>query len=258
MQHFKQVAATAIFLVVAGSASAQNVLPVVGTEKIDSKERISGNAVVGFSYSAHCDVFDPRNLHVYVGPFAGAPGELNLTTQVTTVDGRYVFRASPENVAPSGWYRLVLEKTRDEKGSTDLDTDFLANYRNTARALVVSLDADNLDTVRLFPVHCGCYGDLKNIQLQVNAEGADAYYPDYDTEKQRRSMQPCDRVQGGSSFKFDHLCSLDSDDFAGVTEFPIIRKNGATIDDPIKFLPTLPPPPDATGQIYDRCEAERI
>jgi len=250
------VAAPPLFAVFLGVAcllgiedtSAQQVLTMTGIEKIDSKERISGNAVVGFSFSENCDEFDPRSIHVYTGI---GPETVKLTTMLTTVDGRYVFSATQSEVTIGGWYRLDLKNKMTESGGkvVPLNTAFLAQYRDEQIAFLVT-DSRG----RFYPVHCGCQGNLEEIRIQVNAEGADAYYPDLSGDKP--TLKSCNRVQESSNFKFDHFCDVSSADVKKVDDtFPIIRKRGATIAKPVTIKTEIPAL-NKNQEIYSPCAAE--
>jgi len=226
---------------------AQQVLKMQGIEQIDSKERISGNAVVGFSMN--CDDFDPSSVHVFTGTGSRT---VELTTRLTTVDGRYVFNATLPKREISGWYRLDLKKiVQPNDEVVPLDAEFLKNYsREQIALLVVDGDGDG----RVYPVHCGCEGNLNVIRIQVNAEGADAYYPDLSGDKP--TLKSCNRIQESSNFKFDHSCDVSSADVKKVDDtFPIIRKRGATVAKPVTIKTEIPPLNKNQG-IYSPCAAE--
>ena len=221
---------------------AQDPLVMHGIEQMDSKERISGNAVVGFSYKDGCgESFDPNGFRVRLSVMdAESPENLTLTVQVTTVDGRYVFGAEKHNVVPdNSWRDLELKKkienttdTKDEYVS--LDTEFLNNYDDEQRAIVVSDEHG-----RVYPVDCGCEKRSQKIRIKVNAEGADAYFPKI-VEDDKRKLVPCTRVEQGSTFKFDHYCDIGEHDMRNVENYPILRKRGATFDNPIDVRTVLP------------------
>jgi hypothetical protein len=221
---------------------AQEPLVMRGIEKIDSKERISGNAVVGFSYKGGCDKsFNPNGYRVYLSAMdAGPPKKLTLTVQVTTVDGRYVFGAKKPDVVMNGSWRTLalerkIEKTTDNKVEyVSLDTEFLNNYNDEQRAIVVSDDVG-----RVYPVVCGCQKKSQEIRIKVNAEGADAYFPKI-VDGKKRKLVPCTRVDQGSTFKFDHYCDIGEHDMKNVENYPILRKRGATFDNPIEVRTVLP------------------
>jgi len=226
----------AAIMLCAEQSLAQESLLMEGPEKIDAKERISGNAVVGLKFQEVCDPFDPEDIHVYLGrPATHSSTMVELTTQLTTVDGRYVFGAKKRDVTPdNGWHRLDLRKKpreQDEDGS--LDKKFLEKYKGEQWAILVSDE-----TGRVYPVRCGCPNELKKIRIQVNAEGADAYFPQLLDGK--RKLAPCTRVERGSNFKFDHYCDLELQDINGVEKFPIIRKRGATFDKRIDIQTLIP------------------
>jgi hypothetical protein len=234
------------FLLGINDALAQRVLDMRGIEKIDSKERISGNAVVGFS--KNCDDFDPSSVHVFTGTGSKT---VELTTRLTTVDGRYIFNATLPKTKISGWYRLDLKKEITESGDevARLNTTFLDDYRDEQIALLV-VDGDG----RVYPVHCSCQSNLEAIRIQVNAEGADAYYPQLVENK--RALKACTRVQKSSNFKFDHYCDLKFEDIDKVETFPIIRKRGATIANRITIKTEIPAQFENAQEIYERCTAE--
>ncbi len=247
------VAAAPLFAIILGVACllgsndtlAQQVLVMQGIEKIDSKERISGNAVVGFS--KNCDDFDPSNVHVFTGTGSQT---VKLTTRLTTVDGRYVFNATLPIREISGWYRLDLKKiTESGDEVARLNTAFLKSYPDEKTALLV-VDG----TGRVYPVHCGCQSNLEAIRIQVNAEGADAYYPQLVENK--RALKACTRVQESSNFKFDHYCDLEFKDINELENFPIIRKRGATIANRITIKTKIPAQFEKAQEIYDGCTAE--
>jgi hypothetical protein len=252
------VAAPPLFAVLFGAAVllgvndtlAQQVLVMQGIEKIDSKERISGNAVVGFSFiQKNCEKFDPKSVHVYTGT---GSTNVDLTTRLATVDGRYVFNATLQGIKTGGWYRLKLEKKINESGSevAALNTAFLNTYGEKQIA-VLATDSKG----RLYPVHCGCQGKLETIRIQVNAEGADAYYPDLGGDKP--VLKSCNRVQQRSNFKFDHFCDVGAESITKAKEtFPIIRKRGATIAKPIPIKAEIPAQNQNENQkIYASCTA---
>jgi hypothetical protein len=221
---------------------AQESLVMRGIEQIDSKERISGNAVVGFSYKGGCgESFDPNGFRVHLNAMDAESAEyLTLTVQVTTVDGRYVFGAEEQVVVMDDTLlHLALEKkienATDKKDEyVSLDTEFLNNYNNEQRAIVVSDEHG-----RVYPVDCGCQKGSEEIRIKVNAEGADAYFPKI-VEGDKRKLVACTRVERGSTFKFDHYCDLGVHDMRGVEKFPILRKRGATFDNPIEVRTVLP------------------
>ena len=223
-------------LILCADLSLAQTLSMEGTETIDAKERISGNAVVGLSFQDVCDPFDPEDIHVYLGrPAAQRSTTVALTTQLTTVDGRYVFGAKKSDVTTdNGWHRLDLTKKPREQGEDgSLDKKFLKKYKGEQWAILVSDE-----TGRVYPVRCGCPNEGKKIRIQVNAEGADAYFPQLLGGE--RKLAPCTRVERGSNFKFDHYCDLESQDINGVEKFPIIRKRGATFDKRIDIQTVIP------------------
>lgn len=217
-------------------ALAQQVLTMTGVEKIDSKERISGNAVVGFSFTENCNEFDPSSVYVYTGTGSET---VELTTRLATVDGRYVFNATKKGITPNGWYRLDLKKVVQPNDEVvPLDAEFLKNYPGKKTAILV-VDGGVDGVAQVYPVHCGCQGDLQKIRIQVNAEGADAYYPDLSGDKP--TLKSCSRVQDDSSFKFDYYCDVNAADVREVVDiYPIIRKRGATIAKPVTIKSEIP------------------
>ena len=178
---------------------AQVPIVMEGIEQIDSKERISGNAVVGFSYIEGCELFDPNRFSVHLSAQVTDPSEKPqknpiLTVQVTTVDGRYVFGAEKHGVKfDDGWRALSLikkkENPQDNQGENiSLDTEFLNSYDYKQIAIVVSDEAG-----RVYPVACGCPYQLGDIRIQVNAEGADAYFPKI-VQGDKRKLFPGNQV----------------------------------------------------------------
>ena len=67
------------------------MLPMEGSQAIDSKENVSGNAVVGVSFYKSGDGFNPDAIYVY---FEERISKI-LGTQLTTVDGRYIGSFKP-------------------------------------------------------------------------------------------------------------------------------------------------------------------
>ena len=127
---------------------AQVPIVMEGTDLIDSKERISGNAVVGFSYIEGCKKFDTDRFRVHLSAQVADPSEKqNFTVQVTTVDGRYVFGAEKHDVIlDDEWHTLsfinrIKNRQDNQVENISLDTAFLNSYDKKQLAIVVSDEA---------------------------------------------------------------------------------------------------------------------
>jgi hypothetical protein len=224
-------------------------LPMKGTEIIDPKERISGGALVGINFLDTKTKFDPNAVFV---SFDIEPCGV-IKTQLTTVDGRYIFTAQngPENrpnltIKP---VKVDLEHTdRDDKDGRPLNAKFLDDNYNKLREdrEIAVLVTDEKD--RAFPVRWGPGGSTSTLRIRVNAEGADAYFITYenknDGEDDKPHLEKCDEASENSQFKFDHICDMRWQDVEDIVkkggEVQIIRKRGATYESPIPIKVAIP------------------
>jgi hypothetical protein len=217
-------------------------LNMAGREAIDSKENVSGNAVVGVSFFNPDDSFNPDAIYVYFEK----PVDSSLRTQLTTVDGRYIGSFEPPNNSEpaEGWRILTLTVTegseprtmKEDSEAVPVNRRFLAAYDvSEALAMLVS-DTDN----RIYPLRWGSPCALNSIRIRVNAEGADAYYVKYDKDAKKQKLEPCKPVSSGSSFKFDHNCDVSLLDISKMDVFQVIRKRGATYEKPIPIKIEVP------------------
>ncbi len=231
-----------------GDAST-DPLPMVGTESIDPNERISGQATIGINFFKEGDQFDPDAVWVY---FEERPTGA-LKTQVTTVDGRYVFSASatpPSSPDLSGrWRRLQLSQ---EDGKKPLSTGFLRkNYDEDSEIAILVTDGAN----KAFPVRWGTGCATDYVRIRVNAEGANAYFVSFDNNEGKAEIRQCTKASSKTQFKFDHNCDMRLQDIEKLANLKIIRKRGATYEKPIPI--NISAPPDApTANASRDCDQE--
>lgn len=243
----------AVLVFAANSAYCEEVveLTMTGIEIIDPNEPISGGDVVGVSLIKNKAAYDKNDIEydleaVFVH-FTNIPsGPLQAT--LTTVDGRYNFTATPKcphaNMTESTkWVHLELEE--EKKGS--LNAGFLKRYfSNSDLGGIAILVTDDLGTI--YPVLWGNPDESEDLDLEVrvNAEGADAFYiryTDKDGKETARQIQ-CEEASKRSGFKFDQYCRMAWEDAKrlGRTNkdgVPIIRKRGATYE-PSIFVKIMP------------------
>ena len=205
-------------------------LDMTGTEAIDPKETISGNAVVGISFYREDDRFNPDNVYVY---FTAPVGE-TLGTQLTTVDGRYVASFEPTKTPGPVEHWRKLNLTVKDGGS--VNQRFLAGYDSSDEVAMLVSDEDG----HAYPVRWGSACPLDSIRIRINAEGADAYFVQYDVATKKQKLAKCTPASSGSSFKYDHNCDVRLVDISKMKEFQIIRKRGATYEKPIPVAINVP------------------
>ena len=235
------------------------VLIVTGIETIDPKERISGDATVGVNYlhKRKDDSEEEEDIFQNVWAYFEKKPTGNLKTQVTTVDGRYLFRGTtPTKALPNlkgKWGMLSLERTDNKP----LSVAFLkGKYDRRSDIAVLVTDHENY----AFPVSWG-KDKSDAIRIHVNAEGADAYFIRYGPCKNEAELRKCATASEDSQFKFDHNCDMRVEDIGKLmkvnSEVQIIRKRGATFDKSITVKISVPPPnPDATDSSKD-CDEKQ-
>ena len=237
----------AVLVFAANSAYCQEVaeLPMTGKESIDPNEPISGGDVVGVNLIKAADdknKYDLEEMYVHFNDTNIPYGSLEVT--LTTVDGRYNFiaeRCLPPNMPKSTeWARLALKNEKNES----LHAGFLKRYFSDEDLGGVAVLVTDKNGTK-FPVLWGKPPPGKpkdlDLEIRVNAEGADAFYIRYtneDGEETARQIQ-CEEASKRSGFKFDQYCRMawedakklgnqpDNKDNKGV---PIIRKRGATYE----------------------------
>jgi hypothetical protein len=208
---------------------------MAGSEAIDSKENVSGNAVVGVSFYNPKDSFNPDAIYVYFKE----PVDVSLGTQLTTVDGRYIgsFGPTDKSELVEKWRILNLTLKKDGR---PVNRGFLAPYGVSEEIAMLVTDGSG----QAYPLRWGSPCGLNSIRIQINAEGADAYYVKYYEEtqeqKQKQKLEACTPASSESSFKFDHNCDVSLLDLSKMDVFQIIRKRGATYEKPISIKIIVP------------------
>jgi len=231
-----------LLVLTAGQSPAQDEpvsLTMNGTEQIDPKERISGGALVGMNFLDTDKTFNPNDVFV---SFDVEPCG-HIKTQLTTVDGRYVFTAQigPDAERPPLTVEPVwLDLNHEDEVNNEvrplrakfLDDNYNQQKQDREIAVLVT-DQNN----RAFPVRWGSEGSTDMLRIRVNAEGADAYFVRLDDEDKPHLVK-CEEASKNSQFKFDHICDMSWQDvqkIAQKSKIQIIRKRGATYESPIEI-----------------------
>lgn len=199
-------------------ALATDELVLKGVEVIDPQERISGGAVTGVSFGdtgPTGKVVVNNDLWAFFGG-VGDAGISEVRVQVTTIDGRYLatFNSEIQDPPIKGWRQL---KPDIEHGK------FLSNYSTDKIAVLVTSETPGGDAVN-YPARWGLC-DLKEVQVFVNVEGADAIFEALGDDGQWQH-HAC-RNAGKKSFKFDRICSVPVSHFREYDNVEILRKRGA-------------------------------
>lgn len=227
-------------------------LTMDGFENVDPKERISGAATVGINYFKNGDEFNPNAIFVY---FADTPVS-QLTTQLTTVDGRYIAEFTTAGITVEdgaileGHWRHLKLNLEDQ---VPLNTDFLKrNYNQDSEIAMLVSDGGN----KAFPVRWGSPCATDYVRIRVNTEGADAYVVSFeDRDKEKGKLVRCDPASAKSQFKFDHFCDMHLQDIDNLDNVQIIRKRGATYEKAISVNISVPPNKDLANS-SDQCDRQ--
>lgn len=227
------VLASAVSLIPVANGQDLVQLTMVGDETIDPKERISGDAAVGINFILPGDMggsgekaeFDTAAVYAYFYDEPVAP----LTTQLTTVDGRYFaeFDTSYNGSLKGKWANLQLTLRNEQP----LSTDFLKENYDPGQEIAI-LVTDSGNPKKSFPVRWGTNCATDDIRIRVNAEGADAYVVSF-KGKPKGSLTRCVAASEKSQFKFDYNCDMRLEDMQRLKVLQVIRKRGATYEKPI-------------------------